>query len=72
VKIIKTLPDIKYAYPEGDGVVKVKNFLFEAVGGELALEHKGDQLIWVPTEEASKRLSYDNLKEYFRSIKNEI
>lgn len=72
VKIVKALPDDSYTYPEGDGTVRVKNFLFEIVDGELTLEHKGDQLIWVPINKVSKRLSYDNLKEYYEKIREMI
>jgi membrane-associated phospholipid phosphatase/8-oxo-dGTP pyrophosphatase MutT (NUDIX family) len=72
VSILKNLPDILYAYPQGDGLVKVKMFLTEPIGGRLRLEHKGDRLEWLEFGNVENKLTYDNLKKYVRDNRSEI
>lgn len=43
-----------------------------SVSGSMNIEKAGDNLEWIPINEVKDKLSYENLKEYFESIKNLI
>jgi 8-oxo-dGTP pyrophosphatase MutT (NUDIX family) len=48
------------SYVDGHGRPKrVRYWVMRAVGGELTFEHEVDDAIWLPSEDARHRLSYD-------------
>ena len=48
------------SYVDGHGRAKrVRYWLMRPVGGELAFEHEVDEAIWLPPQEARRRLSYE-------------
>lgn len=72
VDIIKVLPNLEYVTDKNEKcivyfyLVKSKNDLY------LKLEHKEDFLEWVYIEDVINKLSYNNLKEYFKLVKDLI
>lgn len=63
---IKELPDLVYVHPE-KGDITTKMFMLIADGTQgLVTEKPADGLEWVPVEEVENKLSYVNLKEYFK------
>lgn len=70
VKVLRELPGLAYATPAGEDVV-LKMFLVESEDDSLLrIEHEGDRLEWVPLGDVVGKLSYDNLKTYFTSIRD--
>lgn len=71
VKIIKQLCDVEYENIEGSVITN----MFLAMSQEdnkLKIEHDGDILEWVNINEVNNKLSYDNLKDFFNKIRNDI
>lgn len=72
IKIIKDLVDMEYEN-DTEGLVSVKMFLVESLDDtELKLEFETDDIQWIPYYEVGGRLSYDNLKEYFKHVLPEV
>lgn len=70
IKIIQTLPDINYITPSGEAVL-IKMFLVESEDdSKLKPEFDKDNVEWVPINAVAEKLSYNNLKEYFNSVKH--
>lgn len=68
VEIINTLPDLEFVHSNGN-LITTKMFLVRSQDdSELKLEFKNDEIQWVPLSEVEGKLSYDNLKVYFKSI----
>ncbi|MCR4284380.1 MAG: NUDIX domain-containing protein [Parcubacteria group bacterium] len=68
VEILCDLPDINYTHPNGNNI-SIKMFLVQSEDDTLLRpEFKGDDIKWVPTNEVSSVLSYNNLKEYIKEI----
>ncbi len=68
VRIIKELPNSEYS-SEGEGSISTKMFLVQSEDdSKLKLEHEGDKIEWVPFDQVLEKLSYDNLRNYFKSI----
>ena len=68
VNIIKELPDHFYISPR-EGKISTKMFLVESKDdSKLKLEFEEDDIKFIPYTEVIKKLSYDNLKEYFASV----
>lgn len=61
-----------YYQNKHDGNVKQYMFLAKPLTQNLAAEFKGDKVEWVPLDQASKRLSYQNLKDYLEEIKSKL
>lgn len=63
VQLITYVGSISYAFVR-DQVryyKQVRHFLFEAIGGDIALhDHEYDLVQWFPLPEASRRLTYQN------------
>jgi len=70
--IVKELAPNEYVNSKTGEEVVVHIYLLNVVAGDLLPEHEGDQVEWVGCDEVRDRLSYDNLKEYFDSIKNRL
>jgi len=69
VHIVQELPDHFYTNPR-EGTVLTKMFLVDSEDdSKLKHEFEGDDLQWIPINQVIDKLSYDNLKEYFESIK---
>lgn len=74
VKILGFLPDRHYNAVKGKPVV-AHFFLARSLDdAKLRLEsgYPGNKLEWVAIEEAESRLTFDNMKKYFRSIRDSI
>jgi 8-oxo-dGTP pyrophosphatase MutT (NUDIX family) len=69
VKLQATLPSMIYMHKTGKQVAMDMYLVSSNDDAQLHPEHDGDILKFVPLEEVENLLSYDNLKEYFRSIK---
>ncbi len=68
VEIIKALPDLNYTTLR-QGKVCSKMFLVASKDdSKIKLEHAEDKLEWVLLSEVNNKLSYDNLKEYFKLV----
>ncbi len=69
VKIKKRLTDFCYLTPTGE-LIEVAMYLAVPINveQETSPEYDGDQVKWVSKEEAIDKLSYGNLKNYFRSL----
>lgn len=63
VRLIAYIGNISYSFVR-DQIryqKQVRHFLFEAVGGDMALhDHEYDLVAWFPLAEASRRLTYQN------------
>lgn len=72
VEILKFLPDRRYLTVRGKPVAA--HFFLARSLDDLKLRIEpcfpGNKLEWVPIKEAESRLTYENMKEYFRGIKN--
>lgn len=72
IKIVQELPNMEYSHAT-EGIVSTRMFLVESEDdSQLKLEFENDHIEWIPVNEIINRLSYDNLKEYFSSVKNQI
>jgi 8-oxo-dGTP diphosphatase len=68
VRIVKELPDHFYK-SANEGEIVTKMFLVISIDdSELKEEHEGDKLEWVSLDGVVKKLSYNNLKDYFNLI----
>jgi 8-oxo-dGTP pyrophosphatase MutT (NUDIX family) len=68
VKIVKELPDLEYLNYGGENV-STKMFLVESKDdSELKPEFEGDDIKWFTYNEVIEKLTYDNLKEYFKKV----
>ena len=60
-----------YSDNKGD-VCSVRFFLMKPLSFGDQLDNECDEIAWFEFEDALNKLSYDNLKEYFKSIKNDL
>jgi len=68
VKIVHELPDHLYTNLK-DGEIITKMFLVVSENdSNLRPEFEKDAIEWVSYDRVNKKLSYDNLKEYFKSV----
>jgi len=68
VKIIKSLPDLLYTHVK-KGEICLKMFLVVSRDdNKIKTEFEEDKLEWVLLNEVNNKLSYDNLKEYFKIV----
>ncbi|HBD24898.1 MAG: hypothetical protein A2566_00945 [Candidatus Zambryskibacteria bacterium RIFOXYD1_FULL_40_13] len=68
VNVIKPLPDMEYIHSNGN-CISTKMFLVSSNDDtQLRLELEGDVIMWVSKDEVIEKLSYDNLKNYFRNV----
>ena len=68
VDILQELQNFKFFSPR-EGDVFLKMFLVLSKDDSLLkLEYAGDKIMWIDLEKIIEKLSYDNLKEYFRSV----
>lgn len=66
--VVKTLPDLEYIHSDGS-LVSTKMFLVKSKDdSELKLEFESDDVQWILKDEVIKKLTYDNLKDYFKTI----
>jgi|WetSurMetagenome_2_1015567.scaffolds.fasta_scaffold1308644_1 ADP-ribose pyrophosphatase YjhB (NUDIX family) len=73
VRVIKQLPNLEYQTPNGEDVVVVMYLGTPLDANQKEkLEYEADQLEWVPVSAVEERLSYQNLKDYFRENKKDI
>jgi 8-oxo-dGTP diphosphatase len=72
VVIQKSLPDMEYQNAKGD--MSVAMFLAVPLDEHSVLkpEYQGDRLEWIPMSDVERKLSYQNLKEYFIRTREEI
>lgn len=73
VNIVKELPPLEYQNSNGESV-KLYMYLVSPsdIEQKEKLEHTDDSLEWVKFSAVEERLSYQNLKDYFRSIQSMI
>ena len=67
IEILIQLPDYKYTNKVDDNIV-TSMFLARSKGGDFMVEYPEDKIEWVDIHEVPNLLTYDNLKEYYRSI----
>jgi 8-oxo-dGTP diphosphatase len=69
LKIEKELPISNYTNKD-EGDIKTYMYLIRCEDDtDLKNEYEGNKLLWVPIDKVVDKLSFDNLKEYFRKIK---
>lgn len=66
------LPPLRYAHPSGDSIVLHMFLLQSTDDAKLKSEHAGDKVTWTDYREVAARLSYQNVKEYYLSIFDEV
>ncbi|MDO8507211.1 MAG: NUDIX domain-containing protein [bacterium] len=71
IEIIKILPTIYY-HNDHDGDVRQYMFLAKPTTENLRAEFDHDKVEWVPLEQVSKRLSYQNLKDYLEKVQPKL
>jgi 8-oxo-dGTP pyrophosphatase MutT (NUDIX family) len=68
VSIIEMLPDIEYLNSQGDAII-VKMFLVQSEDdSQLKNEFEKDSIQWIDYRMVIEKLSHDNLKNYFKTI----
>ncbi len=72
VKLQAPLPSMNYTHKTGKQVAMDMYLVSSNDDTQLAPEHDGDILKFVPLEEVESLLTFDNLKEYFRFIKSQL
>ena len=69
VRIIKILPDLEYINNNDGMAIYMNMFLVVSLDdSELKLEFEKDDIQWIPYNKVVEKLSYDNLKDYFKSV----
>lgn len=72
VKLLSELPLMEYNHPAGD-MVAVHMFLTQSENDSaLRPEALGDKVVWVNFKEVYEKLSYDNIKNYYKTVLPEI
>ncbi len=66
VKLVTMLPALEYDHPNGDHIVVEMSIMQSRDDRALKREHHGDRLAWTDYRETADKLSYDNIKEYYR------
>ncbi|HBG82048.1 TPA: hypothetical protein DDW69_04425 [candidate division CPR2 bacterium] len=67
-EMIKSLPPDEYYNDFEDKNVVVHMFLLRPLNTETNIEYEGDQVDWVPIHEVEDKLTYPNLRKYFRKL----
>lgn len=68
----KELTPMEYDHPNGHRIV-VRMFLLQSENDHtLKPEFEGDKILWIPYKEVTKKLSYDNTKQYYASVLAQI
>ena len=73
IELIRSLPDMEYTDSQ-QKLCKLHMFLAKPIEQQpqLKIEYPGDQLAWTPLSLIEQKLSYENLRDYFASIKDDI
>lgn len=73
IKILDELPRLSYLLPSGD-YAELSMFLATLLSKDQKFikENISDDLQWIPISKAEGLLSYQNLKEYFKTIYSKI
>lgn len=69
-EIVKELVPNEYKNSKTGEEVSVNMYLLKVMAGNLKSEYEGDEVEWARFDEVRDKLSYENLKEYFDSVKN--
>lgn len=72
VDIISKLPELNYRHKSGKPVTLAMYQVRSVDDNRLRAEHTGDILKFMPVDEVEAKLTYKNLKAYFRSVKTQI
>ena len=74
VKIIKELPELRYSKKSEtvEENIVCYMYLVEPTSQVLKNEHEFDKLEWVDIDKVTSVLTYQNLKDYFESIRSFI
>ena len=67
IEILAQLPNSEYCHESGS-IITTFMYLARSKGGDFIVEHPGDKIEWVDIYEVENRLTYDNLKKYYRDI----
>lgn len=72
IELHQTLPD--YEYQNSKGQMLVAMFLASPINEDQStqIEREQDQVEWVPASEVADRLTYQSLKDYFKSVLIEV
>lgn len=71
IKILKKLPNLKYRKISDGTKVRVHLFSAEIIK-KVVKKEKKEFPIWVPFDKVEKKLTYQNLKDYWKKIKDKI
>ena len=74
VKLLKEDSIGSYEYDNKEGHIITYMYLFQSENPtkKIIKEEDREKMIWVPFEEVEDILSYQNLKDFWNSIKNNI
>lgn len=70
VQVLKQLPDHEYTDEVGNLCPTAMYLVVSTDGSQLKPEYPGDKLEWLPFEQVTERLSYENLKKYFTNYQS--
>lgn len=71
-EILKELTPNKYFNTKTNEETVTHMYLFKPKSFDIQQEHEGDKVEWIPIDEVKDRLTYENLKNYFTSVKSEL
>ncbi|MEK7447731.1 MAG: NUDIX domain-containing protein [Patescibacteria group bacterium] len=71
IELVRPLPEICY-HNSHDGDVRVKMFLARPTTENLRAEFDHDKVEWVTLNKVPEKLSYQNLRDYFKKVKKEL
>lgn len=71
-EIIKELPHMEWVNVKNEHVINYMYLMKNLETSEMKIEKDGDELRWVEIDQVNNLLDYNNLIEYFDSIKGEI
>ncbi len=66
------LPPMEYVHPNGDYITVFMFIMQSEDDASLKTEFENDRIIWIDFKDVADKLSYDNIKEYYRKILPEL
>lgn len=72
VKLISELPPMEYNHPKGDMIVVYMFLMQSKKDSALRPESPDDKVVWINFKDVYDKLSYDNIKNYYKTVLPEI